>query len=730
MKKNRLNSNQAGLFLAALAAASQEAVSYGVSSVASLEGFGDNSQVDAARMGILNTLRTSAQAEGHDVAFLDTPGMQASLEAAQMVLASGNILGSYHKSAMSYQRGTLPDGFELIDNSGSQIGVTSFSNASPALEAFDEQELRNHLPMSSAFNALASVQDEMSALFFPTVTLDPSQPGLDLSIRRTMILREFRHQVTGAVQDMDKDNLIDAVVDHRKLANEANRIHPVLIAAGGNANTGNFATGITYNVTLDTGEVIPSAPLAIGKAIDLLGLANNGSIQVQGSTDHTDSIDPGMRIETVYLKIVAGGNTSYVAVNTLRAPRNQFHKSVEGRGRALTLAFDPAELIVSANTDEWDGSAALGLTYLQQVGREAFRVVLGTTLTGSADTETGKISVNATPLSVVRVMDGDEDVTATEAAPFLASLTSMEVVGYRAYATRSAQNLRMRGLILNPTVVGERYTVNFSAPISVQSPISNNGAEDAASLASLVNAAMIRRANDGVTVVLNHVESLRENTAPVGSNGYAAPAVEGIGRFAVKQAFQAISLDAYDSLMTLNSSGRRADVNALLTDTVRDVALNLIRDSRFQAALDAHVGPGMDKPKVIILTDNVISKYLMTSGDTRTFGDGLDYEVAVSLDDRVKGKIIVGITRANGQAGDPLTYGLLAWVPELVTAVQLNFGGSTTRHLMVQPRYRHVLNLPVAGEITVTNLSQAVRDSVAIKTFESNPEMVPVVAGP
>src|SRR5690606_37766005 len=132
-------------------------------------------------------------------------------------------------------------------------------------------------------------------------------------------------------------------------------------------------------------------------------------------------------------------------------------------------------------------------------------------------------------------------LTGPEAATVRDALGQLTMVGYTLNATRSNQNLRTRGLVLNINKHVERYTICMGSPISVPAPIS--GDRSASDLTSLINATRIYTSNNAVTSVLNYAETLKEyvNNLPVyGEDGLA---IEGIGRFLVKPFFEELDLD-------------------------------------------------------------------------------------------------------------------------------------------------------------------------------------------
>ena len=100
----------------------------------------------------------------------------------------------------------------------------------------------------------------------------------------------------------------------------------------------------------------------------------------------------------------------------------------------------------------------------------------------------------------------------------------------------------------------------------------------------------------------------------------------------------------------------------------------------------------------------------MVNGDPRILGLGFEAQVVVSYDVRMRGKIVASFVRGNVSDVDVLSFGNLAYIPELVTQAMLNFNGSTTNVTQVQNRNLHVVFLPILVWIEVEGLEQAVAD--------------------
>lgn len=664
---------------------------------------------------------------------------EAQLEAGTLVaLAFGNVAG-YHEKAQTVARVASMEGVTVIPAGQGGAGGELDFRLKASQESFDERELKLALPMSIAFNIQAARQGEFAEAFYPTVVVSPDQLGLDVTIRRTMVMNEVRHSLTGVATDFNRKNLVDAVVDPTILASQSTLVVPFRSTSNPD-NTGYFASGITFNRTVD-GTTVASGPLAVNKKIGLLGLSQTAALQATGTLDNTDSLDTRMYLEALYISVTGqngnaagtGVQTSLIKLDTSRLPRNHFLKTVEGADRETQLTFITVDLPLTGATKDVTGAVAgleaggalkyLGGTAGIAAGRDKWVVRLAVTVNGLANHELGNVEVIPGAVSIDSVWDHADpanpvQVTGTPLTNLLNELqttTPITVVGYDVYATRSNLNRRTRGLMLTTLDITERFVIPLTAPISVPAPISSN--RDASDLTGLINAARIRNDNNAVTTLINYADQLEALKIST-DRSLPVPAVEGIGRLMVRPFFERVPFDLLTQVNGTKSHERAADVSAALINQIRDLAYRMYRDSGYQPALDALTGGTGEVPTLVIGTDPVTLRHLMVPGDTRTASIGFNHKIVASMDERVKGKIFVTFARANAQGADPLSFGCMAWMPELAATVQINRNGSLTKESMVQPRVRHINNLPVLGVIEVTNLSDAITDKLSIWTDE------------
>ena len=392
-------------------------------------------------------------------------------------------------------------------------------------------------------------------------------------------------------------------------------------------------------------------------------------------------------------------------------------KSFEGRDRRISLDFPTTGLLVNSETkDAITGQPAAALQFLGAAPYENVQVNLGTHFTGEGNLQYGWVRVNASETEVVgaRVVNGPHDYeTITDEntlADIVAEFEEVTFLGYDVKAYYANTNKRYLGLLIDSVEERVRYVVPLSPPISVQTPIS--GTATATEMAGPMNAQRIVNSINAVTKLLEVRDTLRDI---VGQIGYRtptdqAPEIEGFARLMVRPYLFDETLNIANVVSNTSSATRLQDVQAAIVNKIRFGVTSAYTESRYQPALDSINGTAGERPKVVIGTDPTIASYIMVNGDPRILGLGFEAQVVVSYDVRMRGKIVASFVRGNVSDVDVLSFGNLAYIPELVTQAMLNFNGSTTNVTQVQNRNLHVVFLPILVWIEVEGLEQAVAD--------------------
>lgn len=638
-------------------------------------------------------------AAGAEINYLDQRRSNASKEAAAIVMMAAGNPAEYLAKGLSVGVEDFKDpslGRKVNPLSEGANGAMQYlDEAAIGLESYDENELRKHIAFSTVFAAATARQADFAEAYFPTYVVSPEQIGTDVRVRRNMVLNRKLHPVTGKPMDLEKVNLLEAFRDHNILSNESTLLVPVYR----DESKDNFVdvTKVKVKTVPVDGFDVETAPLKFGTTIDLLGVSQTEQLLKAGVVDNTDAIDAYARLDNVYLSI----GDSVVAFNVRRSPRAGAVKSVEGDSREMNFAFSTNDLLLTAETKDVNGVAVAALSSLNGL---KLRVSLD--VMGRLAAEYGNINLNATGLGVVAVFDAQNQPVSLNDAAAKAIIDALELApfGFDLFARRNNANRRNQGLLVDVTEYAERYTVPISSPLATVAPLATD--KSAKDLQALINAANIRTNNNAVTLLLNYADDLKATTQTSFFKS-SLTTVPGIGRLLVDPTFKYLKIDLAKEVNSVQSAQRAEDIQGALVTPIRNMAYELVRDSNYQAALDADAEGRSERPHLVIGTDIVTQQFLMITGDTRTVSIGMDHTIVATPDKRMVGKIILAFVRKNTSEPDALSFGSHIYIPELSSVVPVPRHGAVNRETMIQMRNLQITNLPIMGMIEVVNLDVA-----------------------
>jgi hypothetical protein len=631
--------------------------------------------------------------------------MRAGLIAA---LASQGGASGYHKQALSAGDASQFSLESVYTGLGGSIDVAEGDAYSQ--ESFDETELANFAAQNIMYNVLASRQDAFAEAFFPTKVVTPAEGGIAITVDRQEVLDYAQHKSDGSALGLKRSNLIDAFADHNILNRPATELVPW--AKNDNSNDAFFvAESEVGAIDMDiSGTTVRTRPLKMGKKINLLGLSSHPGLIDNGILDTTDQIAPGSRLKNLYIRLSDGGTPGTVEVIKLdvgNMTRNQFKKSHEGQGREVVLNFISSAITIDANTKAADGAAVSLLD--TQVTTPNLSVQLALSVNGNGNLNEGSVDIHSSPVRVESVVNDAGEVLALDTGAGQAVIDRLEtlsatVIGYDLAARRSNSNWRSTGALIDVTPYTESYAIQPGYPISVLTPTDDQ--QNGAKISGMINAARIRNSNNAITTLINYAEQLEAYKNAM-TRGVKLDIV-GAGRHVVRPYFTSKDLDVSAAISSISSHERAEDVSAVLVDAIRDMAYRMYRESNYGPALDLANAGTQTRPTLLIGCDAVVQRYLMISGDDRLLGENMQHRIVSTNDTRMIDNIYLTFTRERPGSEDGLSFGVHAYVPELIQRVTTSRNGSTSKNDRVVPRSIHVPVLPVMGHLRIQKLSEAI----------------------
>ncbi len=657
---------------------------------------------DSAKISLDNTfshLRTAMESVVENLG-LTKLATEAQIQAAAI---AGLMAGDYR----AFMGAKIPS-MSVSTESVGVVNVTGLPDAvdsrSFSLESYDERENKNAVIYSMAYNMQAARQDAFGETFFPTIVITPDNVGFGIDVNLMMVYDGVDHKITGAFEDFKMKNIIRAVANPDIMKKEATRIVPVHRAQSADKFV---SAAVIPTKTIDLeGESIVTSALAVGKELNLLAISQTDALLASGAMDQTDSIDPGIDLKAVYVKV----GDDILSFTTENLPLANFIAAAQGNNRLMNLNFVTTSVLVNKDTKQVDGTA---LVDTAAIVTNDYIVRLKIVASGSVNIETGQTTVFGNSVTVHSVQDntGDLlDMTAGAVATLVAAINAGSIIGYDVTAYRTNMNRRQRGQLINTQKYTQLYNVRLRSPITAMHPINVDSQVDNADVQTLITATRIRTSNEAVTHLLNTAVILKQYYDARDASG-VGPDVLGVGRFFTLPVYREETIDMNDIVDSIKSADRMRDIQAAIVNKVRDYAYRMYRDSEYKAAADALAGGVGPIPTVIVGTDPVIAQYLTVEGDLRTLGNEFDVRVVSTLDKRMAGKVVItfGVFDENRNvAPNPMNFGNMAWAPELVLTANISRGGTISKETVVQPRYLFITNLPILAVLSINNIPDVI----------------------
>ena len=379
------------------------------------------------------------------------------------------------------------------------------------------------------------------------------------------------------------------------------------------------------------------------------------------------------------------------------------------RGKTVLVVGDALSDAITLDKNSKTAAGAAVTLLADQITTPDLAVQLSLSVNGNGNLNDGNVNIHASPVSVESVVDADGEVLSQSEGAGKAVVDRLEalsasVVGYDLAARRSNSNWRSTGALIDVTPYSESYAIEPGYPISVLSPTDDT--QNGAKISGMINAARIRNSNNAITTLINYAEQL-EAYGEAMKRGVKLDII-GAGRHVVRPFFAAEAIDVAARVESISSHERAEDVSMVLVDAIRDMAYRMYREANYGPALDLANAGTATKPIVLIGCDAVVQRYLMISGDDRLLGEKMDYRIVSTNDTRMTDNIYLTFTRERPGSEDGLSFGVHAYVPELIQRVTTNRNGSTAKNDRVVPRSIHVPVLPILGHLRVQNLKEAI----------------------
>lgn len=591
---------------------------------------------------------------------------------------------------------------------GLDVSVVS-DNLKVATESYDGQKINNAVYFSIVHNLAAATQDAFAEAFFPTITIAPEQSGIDVVVQFTSIYKEFTRSIKGTPDKFNRVPLAKSLYDNSIMGIDKFRVVPVY---RDNTNSDLFLGSEKYENN-DTGEVIITAPLLFGKEVSLLGLSQTESLLNKGLMDQTDSLDRAIFLDKLYIELTGSNSKKEVfAIPTnLFKPHSGFTYMVNGHTKNLSLNFKVDSIILNTSTSKTSKGAE---SEILKALPENHTVSLEIVVTGQSSIQEGNIVLYASSIKALEFRNAAGQVIPSTESSFSNFKTVFDTIalkGYEVEAYRTNSNIRTRGRVVTSDAYAHRFEVPYRSGITAQFPTHSLTGTDGDANSQVVldqtNALAAISSAYAVKTILDTAATLKASThngLTISSNFF------GIGQYLVDPYFHHDTFDLSSVVDSLESSERDDDVRSSLRQRILNEVMDMYIKSNYAIALESVNGALLEGQKigVVVGTDPNIKRLIVKDQDRFDLNGQFECLVVSSLNPLIRGQVFIAFTvfdaSTRNSVVSPLSFGNRVFSPSISYEVTKSDAGAVSRELHTQPRFLHLVHLPVLTQLTISDV--------------------------
>ncbi|AWN08919.1 major capsid protein [Salmonella phage SPAsTU] len=680
-----------------------------------------------------SNLKDAAQTH-YEAAFPGKTMSRAAQVASAMILGAAGHEEEFMSRVATESNNPKYDSFMPIAISGAATLAADYGKTPlVATEYYTNKDLDKNLGLTWTLNVRAlETQSKFAETLFPTITVDTNDVGITVRTKVTTVTRGILNALL--TKDVVTDNrqpLHNALSNHKVLQDDAIRIVPYVMETGENSKYF-IGEDIIENEMVQLGRV-PSYPTNYltfaEERLNLFQLSAHPGI-VQEGYDETDEIAPGAALGSLLISVRKptedAKDGALIKLNVRDMQFATFQRPPEGDGRELVLQFRRTVFSLNSKSLDWKGAAIPALAALAQndyTVRYTMNISMSLFTNGQ---NSGRVDISGARLDIEGIYDAagsSVDITTGTGKVIIDNL-KIELLGWRFDGTRTNENRRTQGLLLDPIWEQENYKLQYGSPIMTKSPV---GVEydDTERLDDLVSAVNIRNEMLAITQTLSYTEAVK-NAAASMITPWDKPAIRGLGRHWVAPWFNESDYEVDKVIQSLDTKDALINARQGLVQRIGDQVTRAIQDSRFMPALRLLTSNPDALPKVVIATDEpTAAMLLLTQGDQRLLGDRYEYEVITTNDDRwrVKNEAdgswtrrlqwVLKVPTNDDGSYCVLNWGNHFWSPIMVTNINIQRNGATSKELAVQPRNAHICHCPITGLIWIKGITKFVEEKLA-----------------
>ena len=592
---------------------------------------------------------------------------------------------------------------------------------SPGLEGYrDDADYRNMMNVTVGYNFNAARQDPFAEAFFGTTVIGPEDPGVVVTIEIPIIHNDVKYDTTGDVGQLQQHSLVRAYRDSSILRADELVVIPIVTGDAANANHFTKSTALpVYNTIVNgTSEVVSTRPLAFDVNTNLISISQSESLLATGKAEISDILDRNFRLKNVYMVLTDPTDPTkkeafkYYVKEMYQAT---FWPHPQEMNQTLAVDFDNKEFILSwKNATTYVANAAGATsTILSALITNKLTVQLTCVVTGKVNLQTQTVNLRTGKPTINKLFDEQMEEIPMSGPIFDQIKAIVDLAVWDSYdvdARRANLNKRQRGRLCDSRSFTEIRTVKLGTPLSVVRPPVSNDAREVPDLTKLVALSRVTTTNSAIDALFSFRDTMRQRVDTPTADGLTlSNNIPGIARYLIKPYFKEITIDLAEHLNNLESKDAFDNISSVLMNNIRNEVYIAYQQSEYKVAYDTLTGTDTKPPIVTCGTDQVLSQFLMTTGDLRSLGNDFNMQTVSTVNEAVENLIICTFKpslESNGVV-DPMSFGSHIWRPEIVFNQQVTRNGQISRETTVTPSFEHFVNCPVMIIFTVKNLPKA-----------------------
>lgn len=570
-------------------------------------------------------------------------------------------------------------------------------------------------------NSRANRQWDAAEALYPTLVVPYTQEALVLPID---IAGVGAYNSSGNVHEAFEDlrPIASVLSDSSFNAGDDLKLVPVLPADNKDANFGSFvpaADWAPWDVAYDTNDLLGREAhktnyLAIKKLNNLLSLCRAPGAPAFEQNDEIES--SSIRLNSLLLKVKTKDGEGFVTLDTSNMAGIGARPSTgttSDEKRQINFVLNGLNV---ANLKDKDGKPTELFKSLTATGLKVF---LSLELSATYHRSTRSWSPTVSPIAIAYVMnkDGEKLVVGSSAMPAdIAALIADQALeasvhGVELKLNHANTNRSRYGTTVVYANTLKTYNVNRRQPISIKYPMldADNSADVLAMLVQQMDVMVTRNmSHDAFKAANAHFNYVYDNDGMkiVNINDDSSSVLPGQHFLSTTAIDSKINL--VKEVSTLDSKDTLANIRAALVNKVYDIITGLRVRSNV-AALKELDGRAEE---YVVVAHASLAPFLMTTGDYRTFGEAVKFEVIETNIDSEMGRMwIVPKSQTKDNVVDVFGgMGICVAKELLVIEGTVNQADRQYRMIITQPAYQHHSLCPVVGRLEIEDIKDLMGD--------------------